>query len=149
MPARTPAPFEGSQEGSRKRGDKRANVIVERAIKKGELKAGEECAVCTRRLSPTTRRRMIWAHHDDYSKPLVVRWLCPSCHRKWHFRNAPIESYLPIRNVKKLTIEQVEEIRYLHSLGLSDAFIASDIGCGKTSVWRVLKGHREKTCTKL
>lgn len=27
------------------------------------------------------------AHHDDYHKPLEIRWLCPACHRAWHDEN--------------------------------------------------------------
>jgi hypothetical protein len=27
------------------------------------------------------------AHHDDYSKPLNVRWLCQAHHKQWHAAN--------------------------------------------------------------
>lgn len=29
------------------------------------------------------------AHHDDYSKPLGVRWLCRDDHKAWHDAKGP------------------------------------------------------------
>lgn len=52
----------------------RAHAAVARAIKKGLLVRGP-CEVCG-----TTRR--VQGHHDDYSKPLEVRWLCVMDHRR-------------------------------------------------------------------
>jgi predicted DNA-binding protein YlxM (UPF0122 family) len=46
----------------------------------------EECGVNSPRRNG---QRGIHAHHDDYTKPLEVRWLCSRHHRQWHLRNQP------------------------------------------------------------
>lgn len=50
---------------------RRARALVARAIKRGDVVRG----VCERCASVK-----VDAHHEDYTKPLEVRWLCRRCH---------------------------------------------------------------------
>lgn len=58
----------------------RACDIVARAIYAGRLKR-QPCERCGRKGRPGN---LIHAHHEDYSKPLEVTWLCGSCHKRRH-----------------------------------------------------------------
>lgn len=51
-----------------------ARVAVGNAIRDGRLQR-RPCEVCGARAE---------AHHEDYSKPLDVRWLCPKDHKARH-----------------------------------------------------------------
>jgi hypothetical protein len=53
-----------------------ARAAVQRAISAGRL-ARQPCEVCGSEVA-------IHAHHDDYSKPLEVRWLCEPHHIEHH-----------------------------------------------------------------
>lgn len=55
----------------------RAQAAVSSAIKSGSLINPGLCSECG-------SNRCVEAHHDDYAKPLAVRWLCRSCHKIWH-----------------------------------------------------------------
>ena len=57
----------------------KAQNMVSNAIRDKRL-FKEPCGVCG------TEERL-HAHHDDYLKPLNVRWLCASHHRQWHIEN--------------------------------------------------------------
>jgi ribosomal protein S27AE len=58
--------------------DKRAaHIILGNAIRSGRVKKSEFCETCG------TNGR-IHGHHDDYSQPLSVRWLCQKCHVAVH-----------------------------------------------------------------
>ena len=58
-----------------------ATVKVGNAVRDGRL-LKQPCEVCG--------ETVVEAHHDDYSKPLDVRWLCNEHHREWHKHNKPI-----------------------------------------------------------
>lgn len=53
---------------------------MRRALKRGELIRPWRCEKCK-----TIGR--VDGHHDDYDKPLEVRWLCRGCHKTWHHKN--------------------------------------------------------------
>lgn len=63
----------------------RAQAALSYALKSGALGRGSQCDQaddsCCGELS---------AHHDDYSKPLEVRWLCRSHHSRYHAEHGSI-----------------------------------------------------------
>jgi len=55
-----------------------AQHAVQRAVRSGKL-VRRPCEVCG-------ATRYVHGHHDDYTKPLDVVWLCRSCHLELHRR---------------------------------------------------------------
>ena len=61
----------------------KANHLVAYALECGNLMKPSVCSECK-------SESKLEGHHDDYTKPLVIRWLCISCHKSWHRKNKPI-----------------------------------------------------------
>lgn len=57
----------------------KAHNLVNNSIRDGKL-FREPCENCG--ISES-----VHAHHDDYAKPLNVRWLCAGHHKQWHEEN--------------------------------------------------------------
>jgi hypothetical protein len=70
--------------------DPRVHDITEKAIARGVL-VPKPCEVCGANGTMSDGRREVQAHHDDYNKPLEVRWLCQRHHHEWHQHNTPIK----------------------------------------------------------
>lgn len=54
----------------------KAHGKVAYEVKMGNL-IPEPCEICF-------STHDLHAHHDDYDKPLNIRWLCSKCHNDWH-----------------------------------------------------------------
>lgn len=61
---------------------------VTKAIAEGSL-VPQPCEVCSSMPILANGNRGVQAHHDDYTKPLEVRWLCSKHHAEWHRLNKP------------------------------------------------------------
>lgn len=64
-----------------------AHRQTRKALRVGELVRPEHCSKCgarDRKLDGASKYHTIHGHHDDYAKPLDVRWLCAECHRSFH-----------------------------------------------------------------
>jgi hypothetical protein len=84
-----------------KRVAKDTRSIVASAIARGVLVPNNTCEACGKVQEPTHK---IIGHHDDYNKPIVVRWLCQSCHRQWHAINTAkglLRSGIPTKPVAR------------------------------------------------
>lgn len=60
------------------RAKRAAHIKVGNAVRDGKLTKPEACERCQ-----STALRL-HGHHEDYSKPLEVMWLCEPCHGKRH-----------------------------------------------------------------
>lgn len=65
---------------SKRRADKkeeyRAMDILRNAIRAGRVVRPNRCQICNKECTPH-------GHHEDYSLPLAVLWLCAQCHKMW------------------------------------------------------------------
>lgn len=52
------------------------------AVKLGYIKKDYICSVCN--IDTLKEGKIINGHHDDYLKPLTVRWVCTFCHSQIH-----------------------------------------------------------------
>ncbi len=64
----------------RNRAKRNAYNKMRYARMRGELVNPGQCSACG-------GSNKVEAHHDDYAKPLAVRWLCRACHKTWHKLN--------------------------------------------------------------
>jgi Helix-turn-helix len=118
--------------------------IVTRAIRNGTL-IRQSCEVCGK--SPAH------AHHEDYRKPLDVRWLCALHHGAEHRRIRAIGLVpgIPSRTEilsyqRRLEIkEAVAELKEWNSKGISESYLAERIGVSEPSVKGWLNGSSAPT----
>lgn len=132
----------------------RAQMQANEAIKAGKL-IRQCCSKCG-------RPDKVHGHHDDYSKPLDVRWLCAACHRRYHvayresFKSkqpatlpsplrAPVRPIIlpwikdwPFKNAGKNLV--VEMVLKQAELELRDGEFAPTVGLTR-SQWTYLRHH--------
>ena len=58
----------------------KVHIKVCRALKLNKIKKPNVCTDCG------CLSKSIHAHHKDYNKPFGIDWLCPSCHKKLHYK---------------------------------------------------------------
>ena len=58
-----------------------AKNLLGAAVRRGRIQKPAACEHCG-------KQKRIHGHHEDYSKPLDVLWLCSSCHIRHHKRAA-------------------------------------------------------------
>lgn len=79
---------------------KNANMAVDYALKLGYIEKPDHCLGCGRK----SDEARITAHHNDYSKPLEVVWVCPRCHRHLDANRRVAEGKSPYGRARGVTM---------------------------------------------
>jgi hypothetical protein len=79
-----------------------ARYMTKAAIRSGRLVRPGACDVCGLACRPDS-------HHDDYNRPLEIRWLCESCHKKVHRKEDPAAAFCPSCQRLKERVEQLQQ----------------------------------------
>lgn len=98
----------------------RAHRLVTNARKRGDLRVQPQpCGQCG-------ETQNVHGHHEDYSKPFDLTWLCSPCHRKLHAAEKPT-----------LSTHQKHEISSRRSSGERAAALAAEFKVSESTIYRV------------
>lgn len=90
--------------------DGAAHDAFEDALRRGLIVKPAFCECCDlAEKRGKDGRSLLCGHHDDYAKPLEVRWLCQSCHYNWHTTNTALHA--------KEIIGESDEDEYILTFG--------------------------------
>lgn len=79
----------------------KARNTLRNAVAGGKVKK-EKCQICD--------EKVVQAHHEDYSKPLEVTWLCMLHHKERHHgKFNPVRPNLKYRKENNITLSEAEE----------------------------------------
>jgi DNA-binding NtrC family response regulator len=120
---------------------------VHNAVRRGDVVQAERCEDCGSDFSDYRRH----AHHDDYSAPLEVTWLCSRCHAGRHGLGPPREtnahrkpSVSRYQEARELALQQFEK-SYIDALLTQTAGnvfeAARESGMDRATIYRLLGRH--------
>lgn len=69
----------------------RARYLLKLAVSRGDVNKPSCCSGCKQPIVPA----QLHGHHEDYDKPLDVKWLCQKCHGLAHRRAGVAKVELP------------------------------------------------------
>jgi len=116
--------------------NKKVSAILRKAVYEGLIQKPNQCQKC----KGVFPKRKIYGHHQDYTKPYDVIWLCYACHHSIEKVNGKRIKFLkgqPSYN-RKLSANQVKQIRELYKKGITG--LAKTFGLDRKNIYRITHG---------